>query len=247
MSKPKRTVWDLETSPCVVTNWGLWADRGIPHGNIIQERYIICGAWKQKGKSKAYSVRVTSKHPQEDKVVVKVLHSMLCDTDEIIHHNGDSFDLPTFRDRALFHGLGPIPPVIQTDTKKIAKSLFRFTSNRLDYLGNYLGVGKKIETNYKLWQDCMAGDEKALNKMQTYNIEDVHLLDRVHDKLEAWAPATLNFNVVLNRADGCPRCGDTHLVLRGDGYNRTGSYDRYQCSKGHWSRGPNKSIKGVLR
>ncbi|MGH7867674.1 MAG: hypothetical protein ACREP9_08610 [Candidatus Dormibacteraceae bacterium] len=77
-------------------------------------------------------------------------------------HNGDYFDIPWVKGRLLFHGLPPMRPIPTIDTKALASRHFYLNSNRLDYLGQYLGVGKKIKTDYDLWLDCMNGDEKAL-------------------------------------------------------------------------------------
>jgi hypothetical protein len=246
-SKPIKLIYDIETAPCLVTVWGLKQDGYISPGNIERDKYIICASWKEHAKAKTYKACVTSKHPQDDKKVVQALHSALSNADEIIHHNGDSFDLPTLRDRAIYHGLGPLPPVVQTDTKKIAKSLFRFTSNSLDYLGKYLGVGNKIKTDYDLWKECVKGNQKALNYMQDYNVQDVLLLERVYNKLVAWAPAKLNHNL-FTAEDGCPSCSSLDIQKRGVSYTRTGVKQRYVCKEcGHWSTGVSVAVKGVLR
>jgi hypothetical protein len=45
--------------------------------------------------------------------------------------------------------------------EKVAKAHFRFLSNKLDYIVQYLGIGKKVEhEGFGLWRKVMAGRRK---------------------------------------------------------------------------------------
>jgi hypothetical protein len=70
----------------------------------------------------------------------------------------------------LKNGLEPIDEKKYFDTKVASKSKFRFNSNKLDDIGHYLGLGRKINTGgFELWKGCLAGDMKAWDHMIKYN------------------------------------------------------------------------------
>jgi predicted RNA-binding Zn-ribbon protein involved in translation (DUF1610 family) len=149
-----------------------------------------------------------------------------------------------FNARAIYYGLPPVPPVVQIDTYKIAKSKFKFNSNRLDYLGQYLKVGRKMHTSHDLWDGCMKGDPKALAKMAKYNQQDVRLLERIFLKLRIYVPAKFNVNTLSGQND-CPRCGGL-VISRGYSTTATGRKPRYQCKEcGGWSTGTPEQLKTI--
>jgi uncharacterized protein YprB with RNaseH-like and TPR domain len=183
-----------------------------------------------------YDACVSAKLPQDDEPVVRALHAALSSADAIVHHYGDRFDIPTFNARAVYYGLSPLPPIQQIDTWKIARAKFKFNSNRLDYLGQYLGLGRKLSTNYALWDDCMRGDANALARMVRYNRGDVRLLEKVFIKLYPFTTARLNINA-LTGGDNCNHCGG-NLKHRGAQLCRTRFHAMAQCVKcGAWKRG----------
>ena len=56
-------------------------------------------------------------------------------------------------------------------------------------MGEYLGVGNKIKTEFDLWKDIILGNDKvAMTKMIDYCKEDVRLLERVYNKLRDYCP-----------------------------------------------------------
>src|SRR5690606_7200301 len=145
---------------------------------------IICASWKWQGDRKVESISVSPSNPTNDKPVLQKLLEVMNEADAVVAHNGDKFDMRWIRARLAFHRLPPLPPVVQIDTKKIAKSAFYFNSNRLEYLARYLGLGSKVKTGgYGLWKKCMNGDKTALEKMVRYNKHDVTLLEDVFDVL----------------------------------------------------------------
>jgi len=230
-------LWDLETGYNLATIFSLFS-KYTPPSSILQERYIICGTVKELGSSEVKTFSVIDeierfvKDPSDDEYVVKALHEELSTADVIIAHYGDSFDLKFFNTRAVYHGLTPLPNIITIDTCKIAKSKFLFNSNKLDYLAKFLGVGRKIETNEKLWHGCLIGDVSSVQKMIKYNIQDVEILEGVYVRVAPFAPAKMNYNI-LNR-DACPSCGKIDIVKKGFAYTRVGKYQAYLCkSCGH--------------
>ena len=119
-----------------------------------------------------------------------------------------------------------------------ARSRFRFPSNKLDYISNALGFGKKVKhIGHELWIQCMAGDAVAWKQMQEYNIHDVVLLERVYKKLLPWIKGHANRSLYSEDSLVCPSCGGKHYHKRGFQYTQTCKYQRYQCSGcGGWFR-----------
>ena len=126
---------------------------------------------------------------------------------------------------------------------RTVRSNFRFTSNKLDYVSQQLGLGKKVEhEGFELWLKCMDKDNAAWGRMEKYNIQDVILLEKLYYKLLPWIKSLPNRNLNTDNAV-CPSCGGKHLHKRGLATTITASYQRYQCKGcGSWSQGT-KAIK----
>lgn len=241
MSEPKIKLWDLETGYNLVTVFSLYQNYPIPYTAIEQERYIICGSFRDFGKKAIRSVSVADfptafkKDPTNDYHVVKAIHEELSDADVTIAHNGDNFDVKYFNTRCLFHGLPPVPPIITIDTYKIAKRKFKFNSNRLDYLAQFLGVGAKKKIDGKVWLNCLHGVKSAVQEMAKYNRQDVDVLEKVYTKLAPYDVAKLNMNLFSDGEVVCPLCGSAHIEGRGYRQTRTYLYHRMQCYDcRHW-------------
>jgi len=206
----------------------------VAHTNLLQERYIICAAWKELGAKGTQAVAVTDdparyrKTPHDDKHVVTKLHKVLSEVDVVVAHNGDAFDSKWLNGRILFHGLPPLPPIKSVDTLKIARRMFNLNSNRLDYLGKYLGFGGKKSTPPGLWIDVLKGDAEAVKTMVAYNKRDVELLEQVFLKLRPYMP-DLNAHALFGSGAVCPKCGSKDVQRRGWHASVTQVYRRNQC------------------
>lgn len=233
----KITLWDIETAPLVVTSWGLFKPY-LSHNNILEDTTLICAAWKDLDNKTVHSVAIDPSNPRDDRAVVEELREALAESDVLVGHNGDKFDLKTFNARLIYHDLQPLPPSKTIDTLKVARKHFRFTSNRLDYLGEFLGVGRKLHTDYALWLDILLRkDEKALAKMVAYNKQDVLLLQKVYKKLR---PYMVNHpNHRLCDGEVCPICGSKDsLQKRGFRLTQLTKAQAYQCQVcAGWSKG----------
>lgn len=230
-------IWDIETSPLLVPVWDLW-NQTISHDVILEDTNILCACWKELGKAEVHNVRVDPENPRDDRELCKVLYEALVTADVLVAHNGDDFDLRIFNSRLLYHGLHPLPPIKTVDTKKVAKSKFRFTSMKLDYLAKKLGIGGKKRTGFKLWLDVLAGDEKALDYMVRYCAQDIKLLEKVYLKMRPWMTNHPNQRL-FGAINGCPNCGKSGtLVKDGKRYNQVTVVQRYRCKAcGTWPSG----------
>lgn len=232
MADPRVLVWDLETSHNILAKFDL-RDEWVPHTNILQERYVICAAWSWLGDTRVRAVSVLDDpkrfraNPNDDGHVIRTLHAVLSDADVLVAHNGDRFDVRWLNGRILAHGLSPLPPIATIDTLKIARRYFALNSNRLDYLGDYLGVGRKITTPPGLWLEALRGNAKAIRTMVTYCKGDITLLKDVFVKLRPFAPARVTRPLTAGSA--CPRCSHPVAHRRGFVYTRTRRYQRWQC------------------
>lgn len=227
--------FDIETSPSLGYVWGKWEQDVI----AVKEHWgLLCFSAKWIGqKTKVYSLRT---YKTEEKLV-KELWKLFDEADIIIAHNGIQFD--TKKSNALFlrHGLVPPSPYKQIDTKVVAKKYFRFDSNKLDDLGDFLNIGRKIQTGgFDLWLGCMKNDKKSWLKMEKYNIQDTDLLEKVYIKLLPYIENHPNLGILQGRKDNCPNCGSDHIQSRGYGINLKTKYRRLTCMEcGSWFKGEN--------
>jgi DNA polymerase III epsilon subunit-like protein len=229
MKRPRILIWDIETSPLVVTTWGLFKPH-LNHENILEESSLITAAWKWSREDGVYSASVDPRYPRRDKSLIKLLHKVLGQADVLVAHNGDKFDLRKFNARAIFHGLAPLAKIPTIDTLKIARKVFGFNSNRLDYLGKFLCGQGKIRTEYDLWLRVLHGDAEALAEMVKYNKQDVLVLEQVYERLR---PFMVNHpNAALyNETTCCPNCGSGKYQRRGFKYQATTKRQQFQCTK----------------
>lgn len=174
-----------------------------------------------------------SKHKE---MLIKA-HALMGEADAIIHYNGKKFDIPTLQKEFILHDLKPPAPYKQIDLLDTARKQFRFVSNKLDFIAQQLGLGKKIpHTGHELWIDCMANDKKAWKLMERYNKHDVVLLERVYNKLLPWIQNHPS-RKVFDGISGCPTCGSVHIKKKGFLFTSIQKYQRFVCKDcGTWFR-----------
>jgi DNA polymerase elongation subunit (family B) len=231
----KSIVFDIETTHTILANWSLF-DKYTSHENILSDWHVISVAWKELGKGNP--VQVVYTYTKNDKKVIQTIKKVLESADEVIYHNGDDFDYKKLNARALYHRLGPIPKVKSVDTLKQARKHFRLTSNRLDYIAKFLGVGGKIKTDNALWLRVLAGEKKAVDEMVYYNRGDVELEEKIYNILVPYMDSGVNRGLIDEYNKVCPRCTSPSVSRRGYFYTTTGKYQRYKCASCHgWSHG----------
>lgn len=179
-------------------------------------------------------------YQNKEKGLLKEVWELLDEADIVIAHNGKQFDIPTLIARFLFYGLKPPSPYRVIDTKQEFKKYTKTGSNKLDDLGDYYGLGRKIEhEGFPLWKACMAGDRNAWQKMKKYNKQDVLLLEKIYLKLRPWISNHPNLSMYLEQTS-CPKCGSVM------GFNKSGFYTntstRYQVYRCKNCRGQARSI-----
>lgn len=183
-SNPKVLIFDLETSPNIVFSWNIGNKISLSMDNIIDERKIICIGYKWLGEKETHCVNFNINN-QEDKWMLIEFAKVLNSAEYILGHNIDAYDLKFLRSRCIKHKIQINPKFNSIDTLKEAKKQFRFNSNKLDYLAQFLGLGAKIHTEYNLWKEIILNkSQDSLNKMIEYCKHDVDLTEQVYTKLE---------------------------------------------------------------
>jgi uncharacterized protein YprB with RNaseH-like and TPR domain len=212
-SKRKRLFFDIETSPNIGLFWEAGYKKNIDYSNIIKERAIICICWKWEDEVEVHEVHWDSK--QNDKTLLEKFIKITAQADELVGHNGDRFDLAWIRTRCLYHRIDMFPRYVTIDTLKVARSSFRFNSNRLNYIADYLGIGQKIKTTFSLWKDIVLHkDKNAMRDMITYCKQDVELLEKVFKELNNHMLPKTHYGVIFgNDRSSCPECGSDDLVI----------------------------------
>jgi len=226
---------DIETAPNVAHVWGLFK-QNIGINQILDSGYTMCWAAKFLGEEGTYfdSIQLSG-----EKNMLDGIHALLEEADVAVHWNGNKFDIPTLNKEFVLNGMAPPAPAKNLDLMLVSRNRFRFASNKLDYVAQQLGVGKKIEhEGHNLWIRCMNGEQKAWREMEEYNIHDVALLEGVYHKFLPWIKNHPNLNIDNATGVACPNCGGHHLERRGFTSTVSSKFQRYQCKDcGTWSRG----------
>jgi hypothetical protein len=168
----------------------------------------------------------------------------LDEADVVMHYYGSRFDIPTLNKEFVMHGMTPPAPYKEIDLLNTVKNKFKFTSNKLDYVCQKLGLGKKHDTDFQLWVDCMNKDPKAWKIMERYNRQDVLLLEKLYDRLRPWIKGHANHSL-YEAALVCPNCASASITKRGFHYTSTSKYQRYNCRGcGNWFRSGKSLARG---
>lgn len=229
---------DIETAPNKVYSWGLW-DQNIATNQVEETSYILCWSAKWYGDN---TIHFDSVHRSTPRLMLGRMHKMLDQADIVVHYNGLKFDIPTLNKEFIALGFAPPAPYRQVDCLKEVKRMFRFQSNKLDFVAQALDIGAKVQhEGFELWIKCMEGEEAAWRKMERYNRGDVKLLESLYTRLRPWIERHPN---VATHEDimGCPKCGSQKYTQQGYRTTSMLKYPRYQCqSCGGWFRG-NKTV-----
>lgn len=251
LPKVRTLLFDIETMANLGYIWGKYEQNVI---SFEKEWYILSFAYKWLGERTTHSLALPDfkgykKDKKNDKKLCKELWKLFDEADVLISHNGDKFDIKKSQAKFAEHGFSPPSPFKSIDTLKIARKYFKFTSNKLDDLGNTLGLGGKVQTDgWDLWKGCAVDDNKSSwAKMKLYNKRDISLLEDVYMELRPWMTNHPNYNVYSETTDRCPVCGEKALRPRGYAYTRVSRSKRYSCNNcGAWSQ-QLLSGRGVIR
>ena len=233
-STPRILLLDIETAPANALVWALHNQYVGPE-QLVSHGYVLCVSWKWLGEKKLYYERVAGR----EKAALSRIHKALDQADFVIHYNGTKFDIPTLNREFVLCGMAPPSPVKQLDLLKTVRKQFKFSSNKLDYVCQRLGLGNKVHhKGLRLWKDVMDGVESSWAVMSKYNKWDVVLLERLYHRILPWINNHPNTTLYTGKLNSCPRCSSVHYQSRGVYKGATISYQRLQCNncKG-WFKG----------
>lgn len=231
-SEKKILLFDIETAPNLGYIWGKYEQDVIA---FKEHWYIISFAWKWMGEKNSYVKALNDFKGYKvgeanDKELVKLLWSLFNQADIIIAHNGNSFDIRKANARFLKHNLQPPSPYKSIDTLLIARRYFKMDSNKLDDLGDYFGIGRKLQTGgFQLWLGCIAGEKKSWTKMKSYNKHDVILLEKVYMRLRSWNTTHPDLNLIYNTINNCPVCRSKKIIADKVIRTKTTRWQSYKC------------------
>lgn len=229
--KIKRLFYDIETSYNIVKSWKIGYNIILNPEHIIQERAIICMCYKWEGEDTVHSICWDD---GDDYAIVEKFIELALQADELVGHNADQYDAKFLMTRAIKHGLQGLPKYNSYDTLEKAKKYFMFNSNKLDYIAQYLGLGKKMgHEGLGMWDKIILDkDPVALQTMVKYCKQDVILAEKIFNKLRLYTE-TNNNNAVLStgKKHACNNCGSTNILLEKTYPTKTGMIKRIvKCS-----------------
>jgi len=222
----KRLFFDIETSPNIGYFWRTGYNLSITPDCIINERKIICISYKWETEDKIYTL--TWDNNQCDKQMLIDFIKVANQSDEMIAHNGDRFDIKWIRTRCIFHRVAMFPNYKTLDTLKKAKSGFNFNSNKLDYIAQFLGVGAKVKhSGFDMWKNVMAGDKNAMAEMVHYCEGDIIVLEDVFLTMQNYIKTNTHNGVINgNLKYSCPSCGSENIELLKNNVTAMGTIKR---------------------
>jgi len=217
---------DIETRPNEVYTWGLHK-QFVAINQIRRPGGLLCFAAKFHDSREMIFKSLWS---DGEKGMARELLRLFDEADGVIGWNSDKFDIRWIQAQFLKCGLSKSSPFAKIDLMKSVRRQVALPSYKLDYVAQWLGVGKKVDTGgFELWTDVLAGDPKAQALMRKYNIGDVKITEAVFDKLheKGWVLGLPNASI--EDGECCPNCASERLIRRGYSLKQTRKYVRYQC------------------
>lgn len=228
----KLLLLDIEVAPNLATVWGLFK-QNIAINQLLETSYVLCFAAKWYGEDEII-FRSLNKHGK--KRMLKTAHTLLSQADGVITYNGQSYDVPILNREFVQQGWHPPAPFKHVDLLKTVRKNFRFVSNKLDHVSQQLKLGSKLDhEGHTLWLKVMNGDKNAWATMESYNVQDIKLLEKLYERVLPWVSGHPSHAITHGHV--CPNCGSDSLQSRGETVTKTLTYRRYQCTDcGTWSR-----------
>lgn len=237
MSKPKILIFDIETAPIETYAWGL----GEQHITLefLKEDWSILSwsaKWLDSPDSKImYADQRNQKNVRNDKKIVKQLRDLLDEADVVITQNGKSFDSKKINARIEKHRIKQPSSYRHIDIYIEGKKHFKFTSHKLAYMAEFLGVKYKKQEHkeypgFSMWKACLVKDKNAFKVMEKYNKYDILATQEVYKRIAPWEKS-INFDVYSDTLENVCSCGSKQVTPKGYAYTRYGKFQRFICNK----------------
>jgi hypothetical protein len=220
-------LFDIETLPIIGNFWDT-GKQYLGYQNILEDWVVL--SWSAKSLFSSHiegdiltpeeiarrNSQIFIPEPKThnaDERIVRRIWKYLDEADVVITQNGIKFDVRKLNARFLYYRLPPPRPFHHIDTLKAAQAAFASSSHRLGYMTEWLGLTRKLDTDYELWQRAQIGEPAALQEMYDYGLNDTGILEEYYTTIRSWIPNHPNFSAYTNRyidldADevSCPVC-----------------------------------------
>jgi DNA polymerase elongation subunit (family B) len=210
----KRLFFDIETSYYDVRMWDIGWNLTANPEQIISQKKVICISYKWQYEDKVHTL--TWDNNQNEKKMLEAFIKVMAKADELVGHNIDQFDIKVLRTRCIANNVLMYPTYRTLDTCKKARQYFANASNKLDYLGKFLNVGKKLDhSGLQMWIDVVEKKcKKALKKMVSYCEQDVILNQDVYEVMSPYMYHNTNFAVLTGGHKWeCPECASDNIEM----------------------------------
>lgn len=234
--EPKVLILDYEVSETVATTYDVYKG---PSRRILQYPQIIAVAWKFRGEKKIHS-RILPDYKGykkglmnlDDKKLCEELYDVMQESDVIVGHNVRRFDIAVARTRFFHHGFNPTKLWAVEDTLQILWSQFKLPRNTLDEACRFVGLeGKGKQRHSDFVDGCYDGEMKDWEGMRKYNKRDVEITEAFYEKIGAWNPTGVNYNMYRRHGNSCPFCGNEKAWRNGLRGGKTFLRQRYECQR----------------
>jgi hypothetical protein len=258
MKQPKIVIWDLETLPDPEKVYDRLPGIGAWPGRTFKAELhtILSFGYKLYGDKEASCMNSwdLSDNPSDDAALVQFAYDMLHDADEIVTHNGKSFDVKVLNTRLMHYGMPPLDPKIKhVDTKIVLKKISLY-SNSLAQAAKFFGIDDKMHwgDKWQTWKRFAFNRDTQEDRdiMDKYCKQDVEVLEQLYIKTRAFhGTGSVNKNH-WKEGEGCPTCGSENFSKNGTRRNTKTVYQRYLCGDCGTSfpgeRLDNKGTEGLL-
>jgi hypothetical protein len=105
--------------------------------------------------------------------------------------------------------------------------------NNLDGIAQYAGIEtRKLNVDHTLWDRVLDGPDHvaALKEMETYNRQDVVVLEQVFDWMLPYVDRVARlFEATRRDEEACPYCGSDSFEQRGHYRTQSGTFKKLKC------------------
>lgn len=219
---------DIETAPLRAHLWSMW-QHGVGLNQIESDWYMLSftAKWADSDEIIYMDLRDSPGSEDDYQLLEKIWH-LFDEADFVVGHNTKKFDVKKINARFLLNGFTRPSTFRHIDTLLIAKSLFGFTSNKLEYLTDKLCTTFKKSTHKKfpghmLWVECLKGNPEAWEEMEEYNKFDVLSNQELYEIFMPWDSKLPNFDLYVDAPLDMSEWVE-------DGFHTTnlGKYQRYR-------------------
>lgn len=227
---------DIETAPLRSYTWGLW-QQNVGLNQIDGEWFILSAAAKWLGSDENeifYKDLRGVVNQEDDRAILDMMWKLINEADVVVGQNSKKFDAKKLNARFIMNGYQPPSPYKHIDTLQIAKAVFGFTSNKLEWMTDKLCVKYKKQKHnkfngFELWKEMLNDNIEAWNECEVYNKYDVLSLEELYMKLAPWDKTHPNFNLFHDGNEHVCRCGSKSVVEDGFAYTAKSKFQQYRC------------------